>query len=209
MSIEMWLVYLLLVLAATSSPGPAVLFIMTNSILHGWRKSIYAALGNILGLFCIGILTVAGLGTIIQTSEFLFNIIKYTGAAYLIYLGIKIIIQKKFDLSKLQLQNIQVISKKKMFFQAYAVAVTNPKAIAILTALFPQFIDLKEPLAVQFSILMFVFMFFSFLFLMIYALLAQKARVWLNNPRRVDIMSKTSGGIFIGFGLLLANSSNK
>jgi len=210
MDIQTWFIYLLLVLVATSSPGPAVLFIITNSILHGWKKTIYIAFGNVLGLFCVGVLTVVGLGTIIQTSELLFNLIKYIGAGYLIYLGLKIIMQKKFDFSSIEKQNsIAKVSNKKLFLQAYSVAISNPKAIAFLTALFPQFIALEESLAMQFSILIFILMFFSFFFLMIYSILAQKARVWLNSPKRVDIANKLSGGIFIGFGLILATSSNK
>ena len=88
MTIQSWLMYLVLVIIATSTPGPAVLFIMTNSTLHGWRKATFSALGNIVGLLCMGILTVAGLGAILNTSEIIFNVVKYFGAAYLIYLGI-------------------------------------------------------------------------------------------------------------------------
>jgi len=51
MTLQSWLIYLVLVFAAVSTPGPAVLFIMTNTTLHGWKKSVFAALGNIVGLF--------------------------------------------------------------------------------------------------------------------------------------------------------------
>ena len=93
MTIQSWLMYLMLVIVATSTPGPAVLFIMTNTSLYGWRKATFAALGNITGLFCMGILTVAGLGAILSASEIIFNVVKYFGAAYLIYLGIKLFFQ--------------------------------------------------------------------------------------------------------------------
>ena len=88
MTLQSWLMYLALVFVATSTPGPAVLFIMTNATLHGWRKAVFAALGNIAGLLCLGIIAVTGLGTILNTSEIIFNMIKYMGAAYLIYLEI-------------------------------------------------------------------------------------------------------------------------
>ena len=97
MTIQSWLMYLTLVFVATATPGPAVLFIMTNSTMHGWRKASFAALGNIIGLFCLGIIAVTGLGTILKTSEIIFNIIKYAGAAYLVYLGLKLIFQKNLD----------------------------------------------------------------------------------------------------------------
>ena len=79
MTIQSWLMYLMLVIVATSTPGPAVLFIMTNSTLYGWRKATFSALGNITGLFCMGILTVAGLGVILNASEIIFNVVKYFG----------------------------------------------------------------------------------------------------------------------------------
>lgn len=79
MTIQSWVMYLALVTVATATPEPAVLFIMTNSTLHGWQKASFAALGNIVGLLCLGILTVTGLGTILKTSELIFIIIKYAG----------------------------------------------------------------------------------------------------------------------------------
>ena len=139
--------YLTLVIVATATPGPAVLFIMTNSALHGWKKAAFAAFGNILGLFCLGIIAIAGLGTILKTSEIIFNIIKYAGAVYLIYLGLKMILQKNLDFSAIDNHLVLTdVSSKKIFFQAFGVAMSNPKAIVFLTALFPQFINTNEAL---------------------------------------------------------------
>lgn len=210
MDIQSWLMYLTLVLVATSTPGPAVLFAVTNSTLHGWRKAAFSALGNIVGLFCLGVIAVTGLGTILQTSEVVFNIIKYAGAAYLIYLGVKLLFQKGPDFDAMANDMILPdVSSKKIFFQAIGVAVSNPKAIVFLTALFPQFLDIGQPLIPQFSMLIFTLMAFSFFFLMLYAVLAHKAKAWLTNPGRARAVSRTSGSIFIGFGILLATSSNK
>jgi len=183
---------------------------MTNSTLHGWRKATFAALGNIVGLFCLGIMAVAGLGTILKTSESIFNIIKYIGAAYLIYLGFKMVFQKGFDFNAMKNQFIAAeVSSWKIFVQAWGVAISNPKAIIFLTALFPQFIDINKALIPQFSMLITTLMIFSFSFLMLYAVLAHSAKTWLNNPNRMKYFNRTSGSIFIGFGILLATSSNK
>ena len=210
MSLHSWLMYLTLVVIATSTPGPAVLFIMTNSTLHGWRKAAFAALGNIVGLFCLGIMAIAGLGTILKTSEIVFNVIKYCGAAYLIYLGLKMIVSKNFDLGNMQTQRVTAdITPQKIFAQAWGVAISNPKAIVFLTALFPQFIHIDKALVPQFTMLMATLMLFSFAFLMFYALLAHQVKAWLNNAKRLKYFNRTSGSIFIGFGILLAASSNK
>jgi len=210
MTIQSWLMYLTLVFVATSTPGPAVLFIMTNATLHGWRKAVFAALGNIAGLFCLGITAVTGLGTILNTSEIIFNIIKYMGAAYLIYLGIKLLVQKNTDLLTINNRLIsRNISSGKLFFQALGVALSNPKAIVFLTALFPQFININQTLLPQFSMLIVTLMIFSFSFLMFYALLAHKAKVWLSKPNRIKAFNRTSGSLFVGIGVFLATSSNR
>ena len=210
MTIQLWLMYLTLVIVATSTPGPAVLFIMTNSTLYGRRKAIFAAAGNIAGLLFLGIIAVTGVGTILKTSEIIFNIIKFAGAAYLIYLGLKMFSQKNHDFITMKNQLISTkVSSQKIFFQALGVALSNPKAIIFLTALFPQFVNINKALIPQFTILISTLMFFSFFFLMSYALLAHRIKAWLTKPKRIKVFNQTSGSIFIGFGVLLAISSNK
>jgi homoserine/homoserine lactone efflux protein len=210
MTVQSWLMYLTLVLVATATPGPAVLFIVTNASLHGWRKAVFAALGNIAGLFALGIIAVTGLGTILKTSEFIFNLIKYAGAAYLVYLGLKMIFQEGLDFAKISRQAaVPNASGGKVFLQALGVALSNPKAIVFLTALFPQFINIDRALVPQFAMLIATLMSFSFFFLMSYALLAHSAKAWLTGQSRIKAVNRASGSIFIGFGLLLATSSNK
>lgn len=210
MTLQSWLAYLTLVIVATATPGPAVLFVVTNSALHGWKKAAFAAVGNILGLFCLGVLSVTGLGAILRTSEVIFNIVKYAGAVYLAYLGIKMIFQKTGDITTIDPQVVRTdISGGKIFFQAYGIAMSNPKAIVFLTALFPQFVNIDSALIPQFCTLIVTLMMFSFSFLMGYALLAHNTSAWLGKPDRIRIFNRASGSVFIGFGVLLATSSNK
>jgi len=210
MTIQSWLMYLTLVLIATATPGPAVLYIVTNASLHGWRKAVFAAIGNIAGLFTLGIIAVTGLGTILNTSELIFNLIRYAGAAYLVYLGLKMIVQEGLDFAKINRQAaVPDASGGIVFLQAMGVALSNPKAIVFLTALFPQFISIDRALVPQFAMLIATLMSFSFFFLMSYALLAHSAKAWLTGRTRIKAVNRASGSIFIGFGLLLATSSNK
>ena len=202
-----WFMYLVLVLVATSTPGPAVLFAMTNATLHGLRKASFAALGNITGLLLMGGVAMSGLGALLDASELAFNIIKYAGAAYLVYLGIKLFRQQGIDLNQLQGQfNPAEKSAFKIYLQAIGVALSNPKAIVFLTALFPQFIIIDEPVLLQFTVLISTLMFFSFWALIFYALLACRAKFWLLKPARMKMFGRISGSIFVGFGALLATS---
>jgi len=210
MTIQSWLIYLMLALVATSTPGPAVLFIVTNSALHGWRKASFSALGNITAIFCMALISITGLGAILNTSVIVFNVIKYAGAFYLILLGLKLFFQKSPAFNTSQSQAVSGhISSSKIFFQAFGVAVSNPKAIVFLTALFPQFLNIKEPLTYQFLILIITLMILSFFFLMLYALMAHRAKAWLKSSRHVRLFSRISGSVFMGVGVLLAASSNK
>lgn len=210
MTIQSWLIYLICVLAATATPGPAVLFIMTNTTMFGWKKAIYAALGNIFGLLVLGVIAVTGLGALLNTSEIIFNLVKYAGAAYLVYLGLKLFFQKGLELNNKQ-GHLSPPEKSAItiFSQATGVAMSNPKAIVFLTALFPQFLQIEQPLIPQFSILISTLMFFSFVALMFYALLAHKAKFWLMNPSRIKKFNRISGSVFVGFGTLLATTSNR
>ena len=210
MELQSWLIYLVLVLVACSTPGPAVLFIMTNATLHGWRKALFSALGNITGLLIMGGVAVTGLGALLSASELAFDLVRYTGAAYLVYLGLRLFFQQGIDLNTVQ-GSFRPAEKsaRTIFFQAIGVALSNPKAIVFLTALFPQFLVVGQPLLLQFSILIATLMFFSFVFLMFYALLACRAKFWLMQPRRMRIFGRVSGSIFVGFGALLATSTHR
>jgi len=210
MSLESWVIYLTLVVAATATPGPAVLFIVTNSALYGWKKATYIALGNITGLMLLGVVAISGLGTILNTSVTIFNVIKYFGAVYLFYLGLKLIFQKSSGSIATDEQTIPSgIKSNKLFLQALLVAVSNPKAIVFLTALFPQFVNTNRPLLSQCFALLMILMLFSFSFLTLYAFLAQRTKNWLGESDRIKYFNRSSGAVFLGFGVLLATSSNK
>ena len=102
------------------------------------KKAVFAAAGNVTGLFCLGLMAVTGLGAIIKTSEFIFSLVKYAGSAYLIWLGVKLFFQKTTVAGHTDGRVIaRTVSAGRLFFQAFGVAMSNPKAIVFLTALFP------------------------------------------------------------------------
>ena len=206
---ESWLMYLLLVTVATATPGPAVLFVINISTAYGWRTAIYSALGNISGLFCLGLIAVTGLGTVLKTSVFVFSCFKIAGAAYLIYLGVMMFLRKeRLDLASEPVSLHPTISSGRVYCQALGVALSNPKAIIFLTALFPQFLQIEMPFLPQFVELIVILMAFSFSFLMLYALLAHQAAAWMKKAGKRTVLNRISGSVFVGFGFLLATSSN-
>lgn len=207
MTLNSWLIYLTLVLVATSTPGPAVLYIVTSSTAHGWKKSVFAACGNVAGLLCLGIMAVTGLGAVVKTSAVAFSVIKYIGAAYLVYLGCRMLLKKSSGSTSTTTPSVtDDFSATHTFLQAFGVALSNPKAIIFLTALFPQFIEVSQPLLGQFIVLISTLMILSFIFLVFYAFITQNARDWIKKPGKSRIFNMASGAIFICFGFLLATS---
>ncbi len=210
MSVETWMIFLMPAVIATATPGPAVFLIISKSIKYGWNKTIYLALGNICALFVMSIITVSGLGVLLKSSEILFLIIKYLGSGYLIYMGLKLFFMRQTNPINFRVDGKQLkISRKRLFLEAFTVAMSNPKAIIFLGALFPQFINTGYPLYSQFIILIFTLMALSFTFLMLYSIVANQARIWINKNDRMRIFNRISGGLFCGLGVLLGSSSNK
>ena len=204
------MVYIALVIAACSTPGPAVLYTVTTAINYGWEKALFAASGNIFGLLCLGTVAITGLVTLLDLSVLLYNVVKYVGAAYLVFMGIRLLRNKHVAALWSEAPSVPAdICSRKVFFQAMAVAMSNPKAVVFLTALLPQFVDVERALFSQFIQLISVLMFFSFVFLMGYALLIHRLKGWLMKPESGTLFNRISGSIFIGFGLLLAASSKE
>lgn len=209
MELSTWLLFLSIALVTIASPGPAVLLSVTNSLVHGLKKSLISSLGNITGILLVSGAAVLGLGAVLQTSTLLFATLKTFGAFYLIYLGFRQWRSKHNLFSKSIETQRPNQGKGKTFVQGLLVAISNPKAVLFFTAFFPQFIDLSEPVAPQFFILTATFMFFSFLALAVYALSARSAKGWFERGDRAIWFNRLSGATFITFGLGILRLKNR
>lgn len=179
MVIERWLLFVSVALAASATPGPAVLLVTSHSLQHGWLRSLVTIVGNLTGLLLLSGLAVAGASSLLLGSPLAFAVMKVAGALYLGYLGLKLwrngIVagQRQAALpAPPQLLNL--------YRSGVLLALTNPKALAFTAALLPQFLDPAEPLLPQFLILVTTFMAGSFSCLALYALLA--ARIGAKGP---------------------------
>ncbi len=208
MDIHNWLLFASIALIATITPGPAVLLISTQSISHGPLRAVQGILGNITGLFIMSLLSVLGLSAIVLYSTTVFFTVKLLGAIYLIYLGIKL---WKNGFSWSQPADRPRTESRPGFFKLFAqglfVALSNPKAIAFTTALFPQFVDHSKPLAFQFAVLVTTFMLFSSTCLFGYALISAGAKNRTRHTKFSRYMSKLFGAAFVGSGIALATAS--
>ena len=215
-------IFVLLSLAAVLSPGPAVLLTVSNAARFGVNAALYGIAGNVSAMLCMAALSAAGLGALLQASEFGFTLLKIVGGAYLIYLGIKAWRQSCEAEWSLEIQSEQVgnamtvdgrtqrqgVAKAKyLFSEAFLVGISNPKAIVFYSALFPQFLHLDQPIAAQFVLLAGTFACCSCLALIGYAWLAGQLNALLKRPKISQRFHQITGGIFIGFGCSLLAAS--
>lgn len=145
-----WLVLASIQLAATMSPGPAFAVTMRHALAHGRRSGVIMAFGLGLGIVFQVCVVLGGLSTILTQSVLLFNIIKYAGAAYLIFIGLKALKAKKrtksiFSSEESSESEYQPLSDLKSFHVGVWTNVLNPKAVVFFTALFTQFVAPDTP----------------------------------------------------------------
>jgi threonine/homoserine/homoserine lactone efflux protein len=190
--------------AAILSPGPATLLALRNSMAWGPRTAIWSTLGNVCGLFCLSAAATLGLGVVLQSSALLFGIVKLLGAGYLFYVGIRQLTGRGVTLVPPAGEAVAPApARARLFGEALLTASTNPKPILFFTALFPQFLDAGAPLLPQFLALTGLFMALSFTSLLMYSLLAARARALLARPRFSLWLNRSVGAIFVAFGAAL------
>lgn len=215
MNFESWLLFASIAFMTSLIPGPAVFLSTMHSIVYGLKNTLATIAGNVTGLFIMSALSVLGLSTIIIYSTLVFMAVKYLGAVYLIYLGIKLW-RQGFGTEKTVSAKSTKSAKKdasgkivKLYMHGLFVALSNPKGILFTTALFPQFIIHTQPVFLQFSILVLTFMSTSFICLFSYAYIAANAGGRTKSLGNSSVLSKLFGTAFITSGIFLANATQK
>ncbi len=202
---ENYLIFLLIAIVTVLSPGPGVVLTLTNTIRYGFKGAIGGILGIAFGTFLVAAVSATSLGLLLMTSSIAFTIMKFIGAAYLIYLGIKL---WRTPAVKVVLNNVTVKNKKRQFLEGLSLQLTNPKAIFFFMSIFPQFIDFTtNNYQAQFMLLVITYSLLVVLIHFLYSFLATSARYWLSSEKGGKIVNKLSGGTFMCFGIGLASAS--
>jgi threonine/homoserine/homoserine lactone efflux protein len=200
MSFEIFLVYTMVAFFYIASPGPAVVLAIFNGIKTNMKVVAISSFANIVGLAILSTVSILGIGVILSTSALLFTVVKFIGASYLIYLGIKFLRNtNKMDFSAQD--NITAKSNGQYFKESFLIAVSNPKPILFFTSIFPQFLDKTSNITPQFFMMTGIFMFISFFSLFFYGFLAKKSKVILSNEKSMTWFHRITGGIFITLGV--------
>ncbi|MFV0597529.1 LysE family translocator [Shewanella sp.] len=205
MQFETWLLYLFAIVLIGISPGPIAILSMSHGIHFGKKRSIATGLGSVSAALVLMAASAAGLGAIISASEYGFSLLKWCGAAYLVFLGIKLLLTKQQG-QKLEVTKTEGTgTAKQLFKQAFLVGISNPKDLLFFAALFPQFIDLTVPQIPQLTILALTWALVDFSFVMLYASMANVLAPSLKASNKLHWFDRSSGGVFLTLAAILVS----
>lgn len=201
MTFETWLAFAAASAVLLIIPGPTILLVVSYALGQGWRSALPVATGVALGDFTAMTLSMLGVGAILATSATIFTALKWLGAAYLVYLGIKLF--RAGGTLDVKPQTDRATTMK-MVGHAWVVTALNPKSITFFVAFLPQFLDKHGDFFTQMVIFETTFLVLAFLNAAGYALVASRARNLVRSPRAIGLFNKTGGTLLIGAGVATA-----
>ncbi|MEO1138857.1 MAG: LysE family translocator [Pseudomonadota bacterium] len=202
MPFDLWLTFVAATIALLLIPGPTVLLVLSYALSQGKRVAVASATGVALGDLVAMTASLAGLGALVLASATLFTVLKWVGAAYLIYLGIKLL--RSAPSAGLGPMTPSEISARGVFWHATVITALNPKSIAFFIAFVPQFVTVDQPLLPQFGTLIATFVGLAGINALVYALLADKLRQTIGKPSVIRWLTRSGGVALIGMGAMTA-----
>lgn len=205
MTLSTLLVFSLVALVAIATPGPTVLLALANGSRYGVRRSLPGLLGAVVSDFVLVGAVAMGLGALLAASEFWFSVVKWLGAGYLAWLGVRLLrSQGSLDLAQTSGPAADsAATPRSIFMRSFLVAVTNPKGYLFCSALLPQFIDASAPQWPQYATIAVVFAGLDFGVMLAYAVTGARA-VKLLHQRAVLWLDRCCGGALLALAGSLA-----
>lgn len=191
-----WL-FLLLTTVTIVSPGPGVMLTLSNALRHGYRGAIGGILGIAAGSFVVAAVSAAGLGALLAYSPRMFAAVKIAGAAYLIFLGIKLWLSQSAATGA---GGEERRPPGRQFLEAAGLQLTNPQALVYFVSVFPQFIDVQQAYWLQFMVLIVTFGLLIVIIHSAYAALAGRIRHWMQSSQKARYLNKLAAVAFVAYG---------
>jgi threonine/homoserine/homoserine lactone efflux protein len=191
-------------------PGPSVLFTISRALTVGRRSALQTVAGNAVGVYAQVVAAAFGVGELVERSATAFTVVKYVGAAYIVYLGVQAIRHRHSIVDSLGSQ-IASVSGRRALRDGAIVGATNPKTIAVFVTIMPGFADpAAGHLPLQLLVLGALFPLIALVLDSGWALVAGTARAWFaRSPRRLAAIGGTGGLVMIGLGVGLAVTGRK
>ena len=194
-------------------PGPSVLFTISRALTYGKRTAVITVAGNTSGVYVQGLLVAIGLGTLVERSILVFSVLKYAGAAYLVYLGVNAFRHRRGlrEAMDATVGGLEGISALRTIRDGFVVGFANPKAIVFFGAILPQFVNRRAGhVPLQMALLALIFATVALLSDSAWGFAAGTARDWFaKSPRRLELVGGAGGLAMIGLGTAVAVSGRK
>jgi threonine/homoserine/homoserine lactone efflux protein len=206
MELHVFITFVIATSIMIALPGPSVLLTVAHSISFGWQRGLVTVAGATMGIGVQLMVAAIGLASLLNGAATAFEWLRWGGAAYLVYLGIK---QWRSANEPLEIDTLSA-SRTNLFVQGLVVTVFNPKSLVFIAAFLPQFIDTARPLALQLACIVPTFLLITFIVTSVWAIAAGKASRFFRSQRALRSVSRTAGGLMVlaGAGLALARRSN-
>ncbi|MFQ6584617.1 LysE family translocator [Priestia megaterium] len=195
--------FILTTLLIAITPGADTVLVTKNTLNQGRKVGLKTVAGVCTGIVIHELLAILGLSAIIASSVLLFNIVKYAGAAFLIFMGISILLSKKKSITA-HTTTTEQKSETSSFLQGLLSNVLNPKAIIFFISFLPQFIKPEENTSLQMVLLGITPVLVTLVWLAIYVNLINYVRKWFNKPAFQSIFQRATGLVLITLAMRLA-----
>lgn len=204
MSFQAWLAFAAATFVLLVIPGPTILLVVSYALGRGMRAALPMAIGVALGDFTAMTLSLVGLGAVLAASATLFAVLRWVGAAYLIWMGWKL--WRAGGALRVEARE-DAEPAWKMIAHAWLVTALNPKSIIFFVAFVPQFMNPHTDWLTQMIVMETTFLVLAFCNALAYATLASRARAMTRDPRAVSVFNRAGGAALIGLGAYAAASA--
>ncbi|WP_420137067.1 LysE family translocator [Sphingomonas sp.] len=203
MALHSWWLFFGAVFLLSGTPGPNMLHVLTRSVEMGLRRSMAAMAGCLLAVVSVLAASAAGVTTLLLALPGAFEVLRYAGVAYLLFLGVK---AWRADSAPIDVGDGDLrpsLSRLAVFRGGFMIGISNPKLILFAAAFLPQFVDPTRPQAPQFAIMVLTFAVVEAFWYGIYGVGGRSLSRFLGKPATKRAFNRVTGAIFVGFGLAL------
>ncbi len=202
MSIETWLAFFAASWLISLSPGAGAVYAMTCGLNHGFARGYVGALGLIAGILSSLVAVAIGLGALLSASSTAFEVVKWCGVGYLLWLGVQ---QWREGGARLEAPAVpRRYSPRALIARGWALNAVNPKAILFMLAVVPQFVDPARPLLAQYAAIGATLVFTDLIVMAAYTALAARVLASLRSAGHRKLMNRAFGALFVAAAALLA-----
>ncbi|MEP3046301.1 MAG: LysE family translocator [Roseibium sp.] len=201
MTLELYSAYVVATLIVLAVPGPTIMLVISYALTHGRKSALASVMGVGLGDATAAAVSLLGLGAVLAASATAFTVLKWAGAVYLVWLGIKMWRSRPAAIGP---HKVADVPAKTIFWHAYIVTALNPKGIVFFMAFLPHFIAAQAPIAPQLGLLGSTFVALGVLNAAIFAMSAAAIGQKFRNPSFLRLVNKIGGGFLISAAAMTA-----